>query len=174
MADVSHELRTPIAALRTFTSYSAMARSTRANAASSWTVPEQINRLEWMSTNLLDLSRIDMAASSLDMRWGDLRDPVRAVVEAHAEQAEGRGISLVSEVPTSPVMLRFDRERIVRLLSNLVGNALKFTKRGGEIVVALAEMPDGGAWRCATPVRASRRASCHAVARPLLPRHERG
>jgi signal transduction histidine kinase len=69
---------------------------------------------------------------------------VRAVVEAHAELAEGRGISLVSQVPTSPVMLRFDRERIVQLLNNLVGNALKFTPRGGEIVVALAEAPDGG------------------------------
>ena len=75
---------------------------------------EQINRLEWMSTNLLDLSRIDAGIFPLDMRWGDLRDPVRAVVEAHAELAEGRGISLVSEVPTSPVMLRFDRERNVR------------------------------------------------------------
>ena len=145
VADVSHELRTPIAALRTFNELQRdgevdegqrrefMDRST-----------EQINRLEWMSTNLLDLSRIDAGIFPLDMRWGDLRDPVRAVVEAHAEQAEGRGIALVSEVPTSPVMLRFDRERIVQLLSNLVGNALKFTKRGGEIVVALAETPDGG------------------------------
>ena len=114
-----------------------------------------------MSTNLLDLSRIDAGIFPLDMRWGDLRDPVRAVVEAHAELAEGRGISLVSEVPTSPVMLRFDRERIVQLLSNLVGNALKFTKRGGEIVVALAEMPDGGRLEVRDSGPGIPRASCH-------------
>jgi signal transduction histidine kinase len=145
VADVSHELRTPIAALRTFTELQRdgeVDEGQRREFLDRST--EQINRLEWMSTNLLDLSRIDAGIFPLDMRWGDLRDPVRAVVEAHAELAEGRGISLVSEVPTSPVMLRFDRERIVQLLSNLVGNALKFTKRGGEIVVALADAADGG------------------------------
>jgi signal transduction histidine kinase len=145
VADVSHELRTPIAALRTFTELQRdgeVDEGQRIEFLDRST--EQINRLEWMSTNLLDLSRIDAGIFPLDMRWGDLRDPVRAVVEAHAELAEGRGISLVSEVPSSPVMLRFDRERIVQLLNNLVGNALKFTKRGGEIVVALIETPDGG------------------------------
>ncbi|HEX6475509.1 MAG TPA: HAMP domain-containing sensor histidine kinase [Candidatus Limnocylindria bacterium] len=144
VADVSHELRTPIAALRTFTELQRDGEVDEAQRSEFLDrSTEQINRLEWMSTNLLDLSRIDAGIFPLDMRWGDLRDPVRAVVEAHAELAEGRGISLVSEVPTSPVMLRFDRERIVQLLNNLVGNALKFTKRGGEIVVALAETPDG-------------------------------
>jgi len=143
VADVSHELRTPIAALRTFTELQReaeieegqrqefLARST-----------QQINRLEWMSTNLLDLSRIDAGIFPMDVRSGDLREPVRAVVEAHAEQAGERGVSLMFEVPSAPVMLRFDRERIVQLLTNLVGNALKFTPRGGEVVVDLVDRPE--------------------------------
>jgi signal transduction histidine kinase len=143
VADVSHELRTPIAALRTFTELQRegeieegqrqefLARST-----------QQINRLEWMSTNLLDLSRIDAGIFPMDVRSGDLREPVRAVVEAHSEQAGERGVSLMFEVPSAPVMLRFDRERIVQLLTNLVGNALKFTPRGGEVVVDLVDRPE--------------------------------
>jgi two-component system sensor histidine kinase BaeS len=144
VADVSHELRTPIAALRTFTE---LQRDGEADEEQRREFldrsTEQINRLEWMSTNLLDLSRIDAGIFPLDMRWGDLRDPVRAVVEAHAELAEERGIPLTSAVPTSPVMVRFDTERIVQLLTNLVGNALKFTPSGGEVVVVLSDGPDG-------------------------------
>jgi signal transduction histidine kinase len=143
VADVSHELRTPIAALRTFTELQRegeIDEEQRREFLNRST--EQINRLEWMSTNLLDLSRIDSGIFPLDMRWGDLRDPVRSVVESQAELAEQRGVSLVSEVPTDPVMLRFDRERVVQLLTNLVGNGLKFTPRGGEVVVALVEGAD--------------------------------
>ncbi len=143
VADVSHELRTPIAALRTFTE---LQRDTELGDEQRQEFldrsTQQINRLEWMSNNLLDLSRIDAGIFPLDVHWGDLRDPVRAVVEAYAEQADARGISLGFEVPAEPVMLSFDRERIVQLLSNLVGNALKFTPSGGEVVAELAGRPD--------------------------------
>jgi signal transduction histidine kinase len=96
-----------------------------------------------MSTNLLDLSRIDAGIFPLDIRLGDLRDPIRSVVEAHAELAEQRGVALASEVPPAPVMLPFDRERIVQLLTNLVGNGLKFTPRGGQVRVMLTDQPEG-------------------------------
>jgi two-component system OmpR family sensor kinase len=143
VADVSHELRTPIAALRTFTELQREGEIEEAQRQEFLDrSTQQINRLEWMSTNLLDLSRIDAGIFPMDVRPGDLREPVRAVVEAHSEQADGLGIALVFEVPSGPVMLRFDRERIVQLLSNLVGNALKFTPRGGEVVVELVDRPE--------------------------------
>jgi Signal transduction histidine kinase len=144
VADVSHELRTPIAALRAFTELQRDGQIDEATRREFLDRSgEQISRLEWMTTNLLDLSRIDAGIFPLDMRPGDLRDPIRSVVEAHAELAEQRGVSLVSEVPPAPVMLRFDRERIVQLLTNLVGNGLKFTPRGGEVRVTLTDPPEG-------------------------------
>jgi signal transduction histidine kinase len=144
VADVSHELRTPIAALRAFTELQGdgeVDEPTRREFLDR--SKEQISRLEWMSTNLLDLSRIDAGIFPLDIRPGDLRDPIRSVVEAHAELAEQRGVSLMSEVPQAPVMLPFDRERIVQLLTNLVGNGLKFTPRGGQVRVLLTDAPEG-------------------------------
>jgi signal transduction histidine kinase len=144
VADVSHELRTPIAALRAFTE---LQRDGQVDEATRREFldrsSEQISRLDWMSTNLLDLSRIDAGIFPLDVRHGDLRDPIRSVVEAHAELAEQRGVSLASEVPSAPVMLPFDRERIVQLLTNLVGNGLKFTPRGGQVRVMLTDQPEG-------------------------------
>ena len=144
VADVSHELRTPIAALRAFTELQRdgdVDEPTRREFLAR--SEEQISRLDWMSTNLLDLSRIDAGIFPLDMRSGDLRDPIRSVVEAHAELAEQRGVSLAIEVPASPVIIRFDRERVVQLLTNLVGNGLKFTPRGGEVLASLTDAPEG-------------------------------
>ncbi len=140
VADVSHELRTPIAALRMYTELQqeddtdeATRREFRERSL------EQIGRLEWLSTNLLDLSRIDAGIFPLDMQEGDLRDPIQAVVQATAEVAMTRGLALDSRVPAHPVTIRFDRERVIQLLSNLVGNAVKFTPRGGAISVELSE-----------------------------------
>ncbi len=145
VADVSHELRTPIAALRAFTELQDdVVPNEEQRREFLERSREQIARLEWMSTNLLDLSRIDAGIFPMDIHDGDLRDPVRSVAEAHAQVAAGRGITLSFEVPGNPVMLPFDRERIVQLLSNLVGNALKFTPKGGEVVVALRETEEGG------------------------------
>jgi signal transduction histidine kinase len=144
VADVSHELRTPIAALRTF---SDLQQDGKVDAATKnefvTRSREQISRLEWLSTNLLDLSRIDAGIYPLDMGWGDLRDPIRSVVEAHAEAAEERGITLTSEVPASPVQAHFDRERIIQLVTNLTGNALKFTPRRGEVTIRLTDSVEG-------------------------------
>jgi signal transduction histidine kinase len=140
VADVSHELRTPIAALRM---YAELMRDGEVDEATRHEFRErsveQIGRLEWLSTNLLDLSRIDAGIFPLDMQDGDLRDPLQAVVQALGDVAVERGIALDSAVPGTSVELRFDRERIVQLLTNLVGNALKFTPRGGSVSVSLTE-----------------------------------
>jgi signal transduction histidine kinase len=142
VADVSHELRTPIAALRTFSDLQHDGKVDAATRNEFYARSrEQITRLEWLSTNLLDLSRIEAGIFPLDMRWGDLRDPIRSVVEAHAEAAEERGITLTSEVPSSAVEAHFDRERIVQLVTNLTGNALKFTPRGGQVAIRLTDAP---------------------------------
>jgi signal transduction histidine kinase len=142
VADVSHELRTPIAALRMYTELQStedVDEATRREFLERSI--EQIGRLEWLSTNLLDLSRIDAGIYPLDMRGGDLRDPVQAVVQALSEEAMRRGVGLDSMVPGDPVELRFDRERIVQLMTNLIGNALKFTPRGGAVSVRLEDEP---------------------------------
>jgi len=142
VADVSHELRTPIAALRMYAELQStedVDEATRREFLERSI--EQIGRLEWLSTNLLDLSRIDAGIYPLDMRGGDLRDPVQAVVQALSEEAMRRGVGLDSAVPGEPVELLFDRERIVQLMTNLIGNALKFTPRGGAVSVRLEDEP---------------------------------
>ena len=86
----AHELRTPLAALRTYTELQrdgGVDEETRAEFLDRST--EQLTRLEWMSANLLDLSRIDAGIFPMDVKIGDLREPVRVAVEATAESGRG-------------------------------------------------------------------------------------
>ncbi len=139
MADVSHELRTPIAALRTFNEL------LREGAGDDPTTREefleqcrrQIERLDWLATNLLEMSKLDSGLVSLDLRMDDMR----AVVESAVQQAEpvaGRkGVDLVIHLPDQPVRQPHDPPRIGQILTNLIGNAIKFTPTGGRVDVEL-------------------------------------
>jgi signal transduction histidine kinase len=143
VADVSHELRTPLAALRTYNELERdgdMDEATRLEFLER--SGEQLSRLEWMSANLLDLSRIDAGIFPMDVHVGDLREPVRAAVEATAETAAARGVSVTYVAPSTSVAIRFDRERIVQLVNNLVGNAVKFTPSGGTVAVQVMDEAD--------------------------------
>jgi signal transduction histidine kinase len=146
LADVSHELRTPIAALRTFNELLKGPAGHDGDARSEFLESggQQIDRLDWLATNLLELSKLDSGLVLLELRPDDLR----AAVEDAVEQAEGtarkRNIALRVHLPDQPVRLRHDPQRIGQVVSNLVLNAIKFTPRGGSVDVHLASA-EGGA-----------------------------
>jgi signal transduction histidine kinase len=145
LADVSHELRTPIAALRTFNELlkDRAGEDPEARAEFLESSGQQLERLDWLATNLLELSKLDSGLVLLDLRPDDLR----AAVESAVEQAEGsasrRGISLTMHLPDRPLRIRHDPQRIGQVISNLVANAIKFTPSGGSVEVALARHGDG-------------------------------
>jgi signal transduction histidine kinase len=145
LADVSHELRTPIAALRTFNELLQEGAVNDAGTRDEFLASsqQQIDRLDWLSTNLLELSKLDSGLIALDLRPDDLR----AVVESSLAQAEPaarrKGVALVADLPEAPVRQRHDPQRIGQVLTNLIGNALKFTPPGGTVTVSLEPVADG-------------------------------
>ncbi len=145
LADVSHELRTPIAALRMFNEllkgHAGEDPSTRNEfLESSW---QQIERLDWLATNLLELSKLDSGLVLLDLRPDDLRAAVESAVEQAESAAAKRGVALTVTLPDRPIRIRHDPQRIGQVVSNLVANAIKFTPRGGFITVAVSPAGDG-------------------------------
>jgi signal transduction histidine kinase len=145
LADVSHELRTPIAALRTFNELlkEQAGQDPLARAEFLESSGQQIDRLDWLSQNLLELSKLDSGLVLLDLRPDDLR----AAIESSVEQAEGparrRGVHLRVSLPDSPIRIRHDPQRIGQVVTNLVGNAIKFTPRGGTVDVVVRPHPAG-------------------------------
>ena len=147
LADVSHELRTPIAALLTFnellTERAGDDPAARAEFLNSSRV--QLERLDWLAQNLLELSKLDSGLVLLDLRPDDLRAAVESAVEQAGPAARRRGIALGLDPAPAPIRLRHDPQRIGQVVTNLVGNAIKFTEPGGTVEVRVAATPDSGA-----------------------------
>jgi signal transduction histidine kinase len=147
LADVSHELRTPIAAMRTFIEIlqgpAGEDRAARTEFLDSSAV--QLERLDWMAQNLLDLSKLDSGLVLLDLRPDDIRGTIESAVEQQLGAAERKGITLTTTLPDRPLRIHHDAPRMGQVITNLVGNALKFTGRGGVVRVEVRPGVGGGA-----------------------------
>jgi signal transduction histidine kinase len=149
LADVSHELRTPIAALLTFnellTERAGDDPGARAEFLQNSRV--QLERLDWLAQNLLELSKLDSGLVLLDLRPDDLRVAVESAVEQARPAARRRDLAVDLSLPDAPVRVRHDPLRIGQVVTNLVGNAIKFTEPGGRVEVAIVAAPDGATIR---------------------------
>jgi len=82
--------------------------------------------------DILDFSKIESGTMYLEDEEVIIRDLVEDVVELLAPRAHAKGIELVAVVEsTTPAVIRADGVRLRQVLTNLVGNAVKFTERGG-------------------------------------------
>ena len=145
LADVSHELRTPLAALRTFNQLLMEAAGDDPDARAEFLESSagQIERLDWLAQNLLELSKLDSGLVLLDLRPDDLRAAVESAAHQHDAAAARRGVRLSVDLPAAPIRIRHDPPRIGQVVANLVGNAVKFTPRGGSVHVAVEPTDDG-------------------------------
>ncbi len=145
LADVSHELRTPIAALLTFNELLTERAGDDPQAREEFLRNSrvQLERLDWLAQNLLELSKLDSGLVLLDLRPDDLRVAVESAVEQARPAARRRDLTLNLTVPNFPIRIRHDPQRIGQVVTNLVGNAIKFTEPGGTVTITVAPADDG-------------------------------
>jgi signal transduction histidine kinase len=145
LADVSHELRTPLAALRTFNQLLMESAGDDPDARAEFLESSagQIDRLDWLAQKLLELSKLDSGLVLLDLRPDDLRAAVESATHQHDAVAARRGVTIDLAMPDSPIRIRHDPPRIGQVVANLVGNAVKFTARGGHVRVSVEPTADG-------------------------------
>jgi signal transduction histidine kinase len=145
LADVSHELRTPLAALRTFNQLLMEGAANDPDARGEFLESSagQIDRLDWLAQNLLELSKLDSGLVLLDLRPDDLRSAIESATHQHDALAARRGVTVRLDLPDSPIRIRHDPPRIGQVVANLVGNAVKFTPRGGVVSVSVEPTDEG-------------------------------
>ncbi len=145
VADASHELRTPITALKMHNELAQGAARDDPAAREEFLQESQsqIERLEWITRNLLNLSRLDAGLVGLDWAQHDLNEVIRAAVSPFKLVAQDRRIELALALPPEPLLVDCDRQRLELAVSNLVNNALKFTPPGGHVEGGAAREADG-------------------------------
>jgi len=142
---VSHEMRTPLTTIREGISQVAdgLLGDTTAEQRKFFSmILQDIDRLTRIINDLLDVSQIESGMMKLNVEQFDMAGLIEGIRSAFQVQAEERGLSIKADLPGREVMVHGDRDKILQVMTNLVGNALKFTKKG-EIRIVLMERPDG-------------------------------
>jgi signal transduction histidine kinase len=135
IGDVSHELRTPLTAIK-----GSMEGLIDGVLPATVETYEQIHaeadRLNRLVDDLQELSRVEARAYDLQPRPLDVASLVRTVTKRLAPRFESQHISLNLELPADVPAVLADEDRLVQVLTNLVGNALQYTPEGGSIRIA--------------------------------------
>ena len=140
VADASHELRTPITALATFNEL-LQGHAADDPAARQEFLREsqgQIARLQWITSNLLDLSRLDAGIAGLSLGRHAAAELVEVATAGFREAARRKGVHLEVRDTSPGLAVVCDGQRVQIALSNLVSNAVKFVPEGGTVTVEVS------------------------------------
>lgn len=145
LATMSHEIRTPMNGVLGMMDVLEAEGLPEGQARTVATMRESAQALLHIIDDVLDFSKIEAGALALEETTFSLTGLVEGVVATLRPQAEGRGLSLVAAVaPGSTDVLLGDPTRVRQILFNLLGNALKFTERGGAMIRARTESTGDG------------------------------
>jgi len=149
ISNVSHELRTPLASLKALTEtlQSGALSDPEAGPRFLERIHTEVDALTQMTQELLDLSRIESGQVRLNFESLSPRKLIYSAAERMKAQAERAKLNLDVKCEDGLPNIQADRTRLEQVLVNLIHNAVKFTKPGGEITLT-AESVSGGV-RCA-------------------------
>ena len=133
MANVSHDLKTPLTSIQGY-SQAIMEGATNTPAKAAGIIHEEAERLNRMVQELTDLARLQAGRLSMKLSPLDATNVVSAIGERLSVVAAQENIDF--QVQTLPLpVIAADGDRLVQVLTNLVGNAIKYTPSGGKILL---------------------------------------
>jgi signal transduction histidine kinase/ActR/RegA family two-component response regulator len=143
LAIVSHELRTPLSPILTWARLLRTRPETRSGIDEALAAIERAaQRQAQIVDELLDVSRINAGKLRLDVQPIELDGVIRSALETVRPAADAKGITLDCALEAQAGSVSGDPARLQQVLWNLVGNAIKFTPRGGRVTVQLRRSSD--------------------------------
>jgi len=138
VSNISHELRTPLASLKALTETLRDGALEDPKAASRFLgrIETEVDALSQMATELLELSRIESGQVPLELKSVSAAALLFSAAERMRAQVERAGLVLRIDTSQDMTEVRADPPRLEQVLVNLIHNAVKFTRPGGEVILA--------------------------------------
>ncbi|MFH1304940.1 MAG: ATP-binding protein [Candidatus Omnitrophota bacterium] len=131
---VSHELRTPLTAIKESIAIVLDGSSGPVNSEQKdflETAKRNLDRLARLINDVLDLQKLEAGKIVFRMEQGDINSVVKEVVQIMEPVTREKQLRLAVETERNLPEVRFDRDKIIQVLVNLLNNAVKFTEEGG-------------------------------------------
>lgn len=139
LALLSHELRNPLAPLRTGLAILKASGDARVQQETRAMMERQLAHLTRLIEDLLDIGRIDRGQIALQLEPMLLESAVQSAIESTKPAMEAKSQALVVHYSPARTQVLGDPVRLSQVFINLLGNAAKYTPRGGRIEVQIAE-----------------------------------
>ncbi|MEW6093095.1 MAG: ATP-binding protein [Chloroflexota bacterium] len=135
IGDVAHELRTPLTAIKG--SMEGLVDGVLPASPETFAqVAAETERLNRLVDDLQELSRVESGAVALDLEPVSLPELVETARKRLAPSYASKGVSLTLDMPVALPSVRADTDRLLQVLTNLLGNALQYTPAGGHVTLS--------------------------------------
>ncbi len=146
VANVSHELKTPLTTIKTYSEslleWGLAEKSKEAIHKDIWRIHDDSLRMEKLVEDLLLLSSIDSRGLRVRLELLDITQVVRQVVDRLQLQAKDKSIDMACYAVSRIPLVFADRTAMERVITNLAGNAIKYTEKGGSVKIYISHLVD--------------------------------
>ena len=143
LAVVSHDLRNPLGAIDLGAALLLKNKSVRMDPIArkqTETIQRSAGRMDRLISDLLDMSSIQAGRLSLHREDIQIEPLVTEVADAHEPNAIEKGIKLERDIELSDTIVHGDHDRLMQVLSNIIGNAIKFCRNGDTVTISAMEI----------------------------------
>ncbi|MEJ2102937.1 MAG: response regulator, partial [Ignavibacteriaceae bacterium] len=138
-ANISHEFRTPLTLILGPSENILTEAPSENTVKQAGAIKRNANRLLLLISQLLDLSKLEAGKLELKASRANIVSFIKGFTMSFESLAEGKDITLKVSAEKEQIELYFDKEKMIKIMSNLLSNAFKFTQEGGYITVTISE-----------------------------------